>query len=396
MAKPDLHTVEGRNKLKARRDPYWTRIRAGQYLGFRKMSAKAEGNWSLRTRNEATGKQEHEPLGTFEHLPRSERYDAALKAAQDRLAHLGMGGSREVLTVREACARYVEHVRSNEESPRPKTADEMQARFARWVDIRAIGKVELSKLKKEHFRDWRRGLAKAPLKVGKGKEPSSEKRTAESLNRDMTPLRSAMNFAHEEGWIASDVAWKSTLKPIPRTGKPRRLYLDIGQRRLIVEKASADISLFLRGLSLLPLRPGALAALTVGDFDKRVGDLTIGKDKHGEDRKILLPSATQKFFIEQTKNKLPGAMLFTRADGVGWNKDSWKKPIKAAVEAAKLPKEVTAYTLRHSIITDLVKVQKLDLLTVAQLSGTSVQMIQEHYGHLLREHATQALAGLAL
>jgi site-specific recombinase XerD len=82
-------------------------------------------------------------------------------------------------------------------------------------------------------------------------------------------------------------------------------------------------------------------------------------------------------------------------NGKAWNKDAWKGPIKAAVAAAELPSSVTAYSLRHSVITDLVT-GGLDLLTVAQLSGTSVAMIERHYGHMRADHAAAALARLAL
>jgi site-specific recombinase XerD len=51
--------------------------------------------------------------------------------------------------------------------------------------------------------------------------------------------------------------------------------------------------------------------------------------------------------------------------------------------------------LRHSTITDLVT-GGLDLFTVAKISGTSVAMIEKHYGHLQREHARQALKMLSL
>ena len=91
---------------------------------------------------------------------------------------------------------------------------------------------------------------------------------------------------------------------------------------------------------------------------------------------------------------MPSAPLFTRADGVTWNKDSWKKPIKAAVKLTGLPDSTTTYTIRHSIITELVT-GGLDLLTVAQLSGTSVAMIEKHYGHFRAEHASKALEKLA-
>ena len=79
-------------------------------------------------------------------------------------------------------------------------------------------------------------------------------------------------------------------------------------------------------------------------------------------------------FAQASKDKLPGAPLFTRADGSGWTKDSWKNVVRAAALAASLPTGVTLYTLRHSTITDLVH-GGLDLLTVAQISGTSVAMI---------------------
>ena len=48
--------------------------------------------------------------------------------------------------------------------------------------------------------------------------------------------------------------------------------------------------------------------------------------------------------------------------------------------------------MRHSVISDLVH-DGLDLLTVAQISGTSVAMIERHYGHLRGEVAAGRLPG---
>jgi hypothetical protein len=50
------------------------------------------------------------------------------------------------------------------------------------------------------------------------------------------------------------------------------------------------------------------------------------------------------------------------------------------------------YTMRHSVISDLVH-DGLDLLTVAQISGTSVAMIERHYGHLRGDVAAGRLPG---
>jgi integrase len=156
------------------------------------------------------------------------------------------------------------------------------------------------------------------------------------------------------------------------------------------------LAAFLRGLALLPLRPGALAALTASAFDQRLATLTIGKDKSGRDRRITLPDGTAKFFAEQSLGKQPCEPLICRANGAAWNKDAWKKPLTNAANEAKLPAGTVAYAMRHSAITDLIALHRLDTMTVAQLAGTSLLMIEKNYGHLLREHAKTALAGLAL
>jgi hypothetical protein len=55
----------------------------------------------------------------------------------------------------------------------------------------------------------------------------------------------------------------------------------------------------------------------------------------------------------------------------------------------------TAYTLRHSTITDLVDTRS-PLLSVAQISGTNAEMIERHYGHLRRTETVETLSKLAL
>lgn len=65
------------------------------------------------------------------------------------------------------------------------------------------------------------------------------------------------------------------------------------------------------------------------------------------------------------------------------------------LHGGRLPAGATAYTLRHSVITHVVH-GGLDLLTVAQISGTSVAIIEKHYGHLRGEVAASVLAKLTL
>lgn len=364
-------------------------------MGHRKMSAGSEGSWLAQAYDPATRKQTRRSLGTLDELPPSKRFDAAKKAAEAWFEHLGRGGGFDTVTVRQACALYVAYVRSNK---REATADDLEARFARRIDVDSIGAIDLPKLIRRHVDTWRQALLSAPVVVNphaaRGKQ-TVRTRAASSVNRDMTALRAALNHAHDAGYVTSDAAWRVALRPIKNADGRRDAYLDREQRRALIGCADPDLASYLRGLSLVPLRPGALAALVVRNFNKQLGVLSIGKDKKGQDRQIKLPSATADFFAELVKDKLPAAPIFARAAGGAWDRHAWKKPIKAAVLAAKLPEKVTAYALRHSAITDLVT-GGLDLLTVAKLSGTSVAMIESHYGHLQADHAAAALAGLAL
>lgn len=390
-----IDTVEGRNKLKPRRPPYWHKLSNGCHLGFRKMSASSSGTWLAQAYDPESYKQTRRSLGVFEHMAENLRFNAAKKAAEGWFDHLGKGGGTEAVTVKGACEQYVKHIRG---SKGDSQADDIDARFGRWVYESKIADIELQKLTRKQVEAWRQALVKTPVIANPHADAAdriSRKRSPSSVNRDMTALRAALNHAHDQAEVTTDQAWRVALRPIENADSSRDAYLDRKQRQALIDKAPADVALFLKGLATVPLRPGALAALTVASFDKRLGVLTIGKDKAGRDRKIKLPKGTAAFFAERAKDKTPAAPLLARSDGKPWNKDAWKGPVKAAAVAAALPASVTAYALRHSSITDLVT-GGLDLLTVAQLSGTSVAMIERHYGHLRADHAAAALATLAL
>ena len=393
MAKVDITKVDARARAPARREPYWHRIQAGCYLGFRKMTADSHGAWVARYRDEETGKQQHTALGEWSELPPSERFDAASKKGREWFKHLDKGGNNEAKTVGQACAEYVQQL---EGSGRSKAANDAKSRFGRWINGTSFGAIELQKLKASTVAAWRTKLANTLAIPQNKRDAPSRPRSASTLNRDMTTVRAALNLALENKDVTDDAAWKDKLKPVKNADGRRDVYLDRPQRIALIGAAAEDLAKFLRALSMVPLRPGAMAARVAGDFDARLSTLTIGKDKGGADRKITLPKDTAAFFAAQAQGKKAGDPLLARADGAAWNKDSWKYPVKNAVVVAGLPEKTCAYALRHSTITDLIALHKLDTLTVAQLSGTSLQMIEKHYGHLLRDHAAAALAHLSI
>jgi len=390
----DLSKVGEREKLKKQREPHWQRLRAGCFLGFRPSKRGGAGSWIARAYDEDSGKYQLKALGDFGELAGNARFAAAKKEAE-RLAELVEAGGEiraKLETVADACREY-----AKSKNKRGVVRSEAEPRFKRYVYDDPLGKVKLDKLRRRHLREWRERLEKTPSLISrnKGGETRTRTRAPSTINRDMASLRAALRRVKALGDPNSEAAWQEALAPIENADGRRTTCLDRKQRRELLAALDSEIAPFVRALCLLPLRPGAMAALTAGDFDKRTCELTIGKDKSGEARRIQLPAQAASVMVEQSKDKLPSAPLFMRTNGKAWDKNSWKKPIAAAVKAAELPAGATAYTLRHSTITDLVNAG-LPLLTIAQISGTSVEMIERHYGHLASDAAVKALGELAL
>lgn len=383
----DLSKVGNRERLKVQREPHWQRLRAGCFLGFRPSKRGGKGTWIARVYDEDASRYQVKSLGDFGTLPGNEMFAAAKKEAE-KLAELVESGGEiraKIETVADACREYA------------KDRPEAEQRFKRYVYEDSIAKVKLDKLRRRHVTEWRERLEAQPALVSRRKkgDPVERERAPSTVNRDMAVLRAALSKVLSPGAPNSEAAWQEALKATPNANGRRTLYLDRKQRKKLIESTDAEAAPFVRALCLLPLRPGAMAALTAGDFDKRTAELTIGKDKTDKPRRIQLPQEAAQLLARQAKNKLAGAPLFMRANGKAWDKDSWKRPIATAVTAAELPADATAYTLRHSTITDLVSAG-LPLLTIAQISGTSAEMIERHYGHLASDAAVKALGELVL
>lgn len=387
----DLSKITAREKLKPNKgdEPHWQRLRVGCYVGFRPSRKGGKGTWFARAYDQDKLKYSRKALGDYGALSGNDVFNQAKRDAEAWADQVEGGGVRaeKVETVADACRAYLKE----------KPGLIAEGVFRRHVYDDPIAKVKLDKLRRHHLRDWRKRLEEAPALVtrNKGGETRTKMRSPSTVNRDMVPLRAALGRLLTPGTPNTDAAWQEALRPAKGADKRRDLYLDRSERRRLLDAVEADARPFVHAMCILPLRPGTLAGLKVGDFDKRTKTLTIGKDKNGRPRQIAVPQNIVDFMVEQTKGKLPGAPIFMRAGGRAWNKDAWKGPIKDAVAAAKLPSGVSAYTMRHCVLTDLVNAG-LPVLTVAQISGTSVAMIEKHYGHLVGDAAAEALAALAL
>ncbi len=388
---PDLSRISERDRLKARigDEPHWQRLRQGCYVGFRPSKKGKRGTWFARVYNPDTKRNSRKALGDYGKLKGHDIFKQARADAELWADMVECGGerARDINTVKDACEVYAS------EKPCPI----QEGILRRHVYSDAIAKVKLDRLRRHHLREWRKRLEQTPALVTRNKsgEKLWKERAKSTVNRDMVPLRAALGQVLKPGTPNTDAAWQEALRPFKGADKRRELYLDKLERKRLIDAMRDDARPFVKGLCMLPLRPGALAGLTTGDFDKRTRTLTIGKDKNGNPRQITVPTVIAEFLSEQVRAKLPAAPIFARSGSEVWNKDAWKYPIKQAVKTAGLPLAASAYTLRHSVITDLIRA-RLPILTVAQLSGTSIAMIEKHYGHLVRDDAEEALEALAL
>lgn len=389
MAKVDLSKVSARETLRsnANAEPHWERVRPGVFIGFAPSASEGAGTWSARVWDEDASRYRKKALGAFGDLLPNARFAVAKASVEAFATMVERGGVAETKleTVADACRDYA------------KDRAEIDKRFERLVYEDPIAKVKLDKLRRRHLIDWQDRVVAKPALVSrsKGDEQRTRPRAPTTVNRDMAALRAALNKVLAHGTPGSEAAWQEGLATIRGATRRRDLYLDRKQRLKLLENVGEEAKPFVRALCLLPVRPGAIGALIAANFNKRTGELTIAKDKAGEGRRITLPTDAAALFSAQAAGKLPGAPLFMRNNGKPWDKESWKKPIAKAVAAAGLPKGATAYTLRHSTITDLVMAGP-PLLTIAQIAGTSIEMIQQHYGHLTGDASADALAALSL
>ncbi len=93
-----IDTVDARTWLKPRAEPYRTRVNAGCRIGLRKMTSTTTGTWIAKCRDADEDRREKRGLGDFDHLPPSQRHDAAKVAVEEWFKHLRKAGFAKAMS----------------------------------------------------------------------------------------------------------------------------------------------------------------------------------------------------------------------------------------------------------------------------------------------------------
>lgn len=368
----DLKSKTTRSQLATRREPYWQRLAAGFFIGYRVLDA-GQGTWIARIRT-ADGKQKYQALGTFDLM------DDAVKEANIWRAKIDHGVSTKDTTISDACKTYVEHLKTEKGT---SSSNDAKGRFQRLVYVTKFGDLSLAKLKTTDVRKW----VTDQLATDDDDDDEDLRKSKDSANRNLASLKAALNLAMKDRLVATDAGWK-TITPFRGVGRRREYLLSQAERTALIEACPADLKSLVKGLLLTAARSGELAKATVADFDKRHGTLVLS-GKTGR-RIATVSTAARNFFAEQCKDKLPTSFILTNEFGKPWNKDDWKKPFKEAVKKAKLPNEIVTYHLRHAAISEML-LGGMQTSLIAMLAGTSTAMIDKHYGHLQHEQTRKML-----
>lgn len=119
----------------------------------------------------------------------------------------------------------------------------------------------------------------------------------------------------------------------------------------------------------LGLRISEVLALKFKDVDSKRMLVYVNDSKGNKDRIVMLPKKLLELLREYFKEYRPQTYLFEGGVNQKYSSSSVAKVLKKAVSNAKINKQVTPHTLRHSFATHLLE------------SGTDIRLIQKLLGH---------------
>jgi hypothetical protein len=164
-----LETRSARAKLRIRREPHWSRMQAGAYIGYRRLPS-GSGSWIARLRD-SEGRQRYQALGCADDTRAADGLSVfTFGQAQELARQFFARKTRELaghdilpdgpFTVATAVRDYLAHRRR-----RGSTGLEADAKQAEARIIPALGHLEVEKLTAKRISEWHDQLARSPRRI---------------------------------------------------------------------------------------------------------------------------------------------------------------------------------------------------------------------------------------
>ncbi len=350
----NIHTRSKRAKLEPRKEPYFYKISKGRALGYRR--TETGGAWIARR------VKRQRRLGGV-----TVTYHEALRRAMIWFESMDRGADRRC-TIRQAIEEYTVHIHAEKGK---KAARLYELIMCRHVPDKLLD-VEIDRLRLGMLTAW---LHELVVPVGHDRPPVKPVTANLFLNK----LRSALNYAWRTGYVSGEKVWMrvQTYKGI---NNMRDLYMTPQQVKTMLCHAPDDFKKFCRVALLTGARPGEVANIKVQDFIQEHSTLRLS-GKTGE-RTIHLSKEAGKLLRAYTVIRDPDDWLVKTKTGRKWTARSWGLAMTQTREAAELPNEAVAYSMRHYYISRAL-LAGVSVQVIEKNCGTSMEMISKHYGKFI-------------
>ncbi len=349
-------------------------IQQGQVFKLKAKGADGQPLWAYRYRLEGRGSARPQ-VGGF--ATRGE----ALKALTKVLERLGPGGGAATMTLAELVHEYLEMHQAE-----PVTISKL-----RWLlgkATAALGDVRVAELFPKDVHAWR-------LTVPEGHRFEATQ-----------ALRQVLTRAVVWGLIDDNPAKRGVSNPQRRT-KEKRPFESWREIEAVAAQLGAVYGPMIVFAAATGLRPSELFALERRDVDRALGVVYVrrayanGRLKHTKTRLSMRAVPLQAKALEAL-DRLPScesSLLFPNARGGYIDFRSFgRRHWKPAQANAGIDPLRHLYDLRHTYATFALRAG-VSVFAVSRFMGSSIAMIDRHYGHLARdsrEHAVSLLDALAL
>jgi integrase len=171
----------------------------------------------------------------------------------------------------------------------------------------------------------------------------------------------------------------------PGTVGNRERYLTEDERKAIRGTVKGVFADYVFALEQTGARPfSEVCKVTAADVDlaKRTWTLTKWKNskKQKGKKRVIFLSLPMVELTRRLMAKNPEGPLFRCQQGTPWSRQSITARFRALSERLGM-KDVTAYTFRHTAISDAL-IRGVPVAVVAELFGTSIQTISRSYAHI--------------
>ena len=376
-----LETREARSRLKQRHAAYWKKIHKGLACGYRK--GPAGGSWIIR--RAAGDSYTFETVGAADDFAEANGADVLSYAQATRKAfdESDKKADPSGYTVKQAMQDYADYIKAKK-----KSGFTVEKTVNAHI-LPAFGDRKVESVTKDEIERWHDRLSKSPKHLrGKDKpklvepddHPETIRRRRNTANRILGVFKAGLNRAKKNKKVKTN-PWND-VEPFRGVNGARKIFLQEDQCRRLINVCSGRLREYVQALLYTGARPGKeLEHIRVQDFDLEAGTLHIPDGKTGP-RDIFLTSEGVRFFSQITAGRKPDETMLLKDDGTVWGKNHYSRDFKRAVRKAKLPAATNAYALRHSYISLALK-NGMNLQVLAESTGTSIKMLEEHYGKYL-------------